>query len=75
MTTTNDDRRAATEPDDQDPGPNSSAQIDCGESEEPHDARTHSAAAHAAREAAARAVMHPDWHDTDWRYYFGAWGG
>lgn len=24
---------------------------------------------------AARSVMHPDWHDTDWRYYFGAWGG
>jgi hypothetical protein len=26
-------------------------------------------------DAAARSVMHPDWHDTDWRYYFGAWGG
>ena len=24
---------------------------------------------------AARAVMHPDWQDTDWRYYHGAWGG
>jgi len=23
----------------------------------------------------ARSVMHPDAHDTDWRYYFGAWGG
>lgn len=26
-------------------------------------------------EDSARAVMHPDSHDTDWRYYFGAWGG
>jgi hypothetical protein len=33
-------------------------------------AEPQSTAAHAAR-----AVMHPDWHDTDWRYYFGAWGG
>ncbi|MBM4459481.1 MAG: hypothetical protein FJ011_17280 [Chloroflexi bacterium] len=24
---------------------------------------------------AARAVMHPDWHDPEWRYYHGAWGG
>jgi hypothetical protein len=22
---------------------------------------------------AQRAVMHPDWHDAEWRYYFGAW--
>lgn len=24
---------------------------------------------------AARAVMHPEWHDPDWRYYHGAWAG
>lgn len=28
-----------------------------------------------AADHAARSVMHPDAHDTDWRYYFGAWGG
>lgn len=22
-----------------------------------------------------RAVMHPEWHDPEWRYYHGAWGG
>jgi hypothetical protein len=24
---------------------------------------------------AARAVMHPESYDPDWRYYHGAWGG
>jgi hypothetical protein len=22
-----------------------------------------------------RSVMHPEWHDPEWRYYHGAWGG
>ena len=32
------------------------------------------AASHPA-DHAARAVMHPDRHDPDWRYYHGAMGG
>ncbi len=28
-----------------------------------------------AHEEAARAVMHPDYHDPDWRYYHGAMAG
>lgn len=24
---------------------------------------------------AERSVLHPDWHDPEWRYYHGAWGG
>ncbi len=24
---------------------------------------------------AERSVMHPEWHDPEWRYYHGAWGG
>lgn len=26
-------------------------------------------------ETAARAVMHPESHDREWRFYHGAWGG
>lgn len=37
----------------------------------PADARTEAE----RTDDAARGVMHPDSHDTDWRYYFGAWGG
>lgn len=28
-----------------------------------------------AHEEAARSVMHPDYHDPDWRYYHGAMAG
>ncbi len=24
---------------------------------------------------AERSVLHPEWHDPEWRYYHGAWGG
>jgi hypothetical protein len=71
MTTTDDDQRRA----DPDAGPAADRRAGSGDAAMPQDGEAHSAAAHAAREAAARAVMHPDWHDTDWRYYFGAWGG
>ncbi len=36
-----------------------------------------SAAANVVRPTsqAERSVMHPEWHDPEWRYYHGAWGG
>jgi hypothetical protein len=71
MTTTDHDQRRG----DPDAGSDPARQASQDEMEDPQAAEAHNAAAHAAREAAARAVMHPDWHDTDWRYYFGAWGG
>jgi hypothetical protein len=64
MTTSNHDMG----PNDADAGPDATGPVGQNETEEQRVARV-------AREAAARAVMHPDWHDTDWRYYFGAWGG
>lgn len=44
-----------------------SAQVDGG-------AQTSPPVAHQA-EQAERSVMHPDYHDPDWRYYFGAMAG
>jgi poly(3-hydroxybutyrate) depolymerase len=31
--------------------------------------------ARAKAEQAARAVMHPEGYDREWRFYHGAWGG
>ncbi|GEM_PF-1165001 len=41
------------------------------------DASAPSAVANVVRPAsqAERSVMHPEWHDPEWRYYHGAWGG
>ena len=41
---------------------------DLGATEPPPDHTSH-------YEKAARSVMHPDYHDPDWRYYHGAMGG
>lgn len=37
--------------------------------------QTQTADAKASAEDAARAVMHPESYDPEWRYYHGAWGG